>query len=302
MARLIKPLTLATAKEPWAYLHAIADSANPEIVKAFLASVMKVRNGFNRRRFERLLEMYDFDRVLKETNWELIAATELQPEIASTLRDVLESAARFTPLPIQAEIAWDILDPKALDWIRNEAGTLITNITKETLQAVRETITRGFQEGKGTAATADTLRDIIGMNSRQAATYEKYAADLAERGISATRQTSLLETYQRKLIKDRANLISRTETIKAANEGWRQGIQKAVDDNLLDPNVWEIGWIVTQDDRRCERCQSMRGKRRPINGAYIEGEYAGTSGPPGHPACRCSERVHRISERLQRAA
>lgn len=246
--------------------------------------------------------MYDFDRVLRETNWELVATTELQPEIASALRDVLESAATFTPLPVQAEIAWDILDPKALDWIRNEAGTLITNITKETLQAVREVIQRGFQEGKGTAAMADTLRDIIGMNSRQAASYEKYAADLAERGISATRQESLLATYQRKLIKDRANLISRTETIKVANEGWRQGIQKAVDDNLLDPNVWEIGWIVTQDDRRCKRCQSMRGKRRPINGTYAEGDYKGTSGPPGHPNCRCAERVHRISERLKRAA
>jgi hypothetical protein len=300
MARLIKPLTPATASEPWAYLHAIADAANPELVKAFLNAVMTVRNGFNRKRFEKLLKTYDFERVLQETNWKLVADTELQPAIAATLRDVLESAATFVPLPVQATIAWDILDPKAVAWVRNEAGTLITNITKETLLAVRETIQRGFTEGKGVQVMADGLRDIIGMNSRQAGAFDKYAADLAERGLKNS--DTLLEAYRRKLIKERATMISRTETIKAANEGWRQGIQKAVDDGLLDPQVWEISWLVTQDDRKCEKCQSMRGKHRPIGGTYVEGIYAGTSGPPGHVQCRCCERTVRKSSTMKKAA
>jgi hypothetical protein len=302
MARLIKPVSEAVASEPWRYLHEIADSANPRIVKAFLDAVFSVKNGFNRRRYVSILERYDFERALNELNWEYIANTEMLPEVAATLRDVLESAAQFLPLPVNADIAWDILDPRAVAWVREESGTLITNITQQTRQAVRETIQRGFEKGQSVQQMAETIRDTVGMNTRQAGAYARYKEDLMARGLPESRVKTLADAYERKLIKQRATLIARTESIKAANEGWRQGIDKAAEDNLLDPNVWEIAWIVTQDDRKCEKCQSMRGKRRPINGVYAEGEYKGTKGPPAHPGCRCAERTARKSERMKKAA
>jgi uncharacterized protein with gpF-like domain len=309
MARLIKPISQASAREVWKILREIADAANPEITKAFLRAVMDARNGFNRARLEKLLRMMDVEGAMNELNWDLIAKTELQPAVASTLRDVLDSAATFAPLPVVSEMAWDILNPLALAWIRDESSRLITNISQETKQAIRETIARGFQEGYGIEKMADPIRDILdkakqnfGLNSRQAAAFDRYRNDLIKRGLPDNKIASLMETYHRRLIKERAELIARTETIKAANEGYRQKIEQAVSEDLIDPLVWEMRWIVTQDEKKCEKCQSMRGKRRPISGVYGEGEYAGTDGPPGHPNCRCAEGLTRISEQSVRRA
>lgn len=107
-----------------------------------------------------------------------------------------------------------------------------------------------------------------------------------------------LEKKIRALYKDmskyRAVRIARTEVIWAQNEGAEQSyIQSGV--------VKEKEWWTARDDRRCEWCSEMHGKRITIgenyfelgqemtlaNGKKMKFDYENISHPPLHPHCRC---------------
>jgi hypothetical protein len=212
------------------------------------------------------------------------------------------------PMPVNVDVAWDIVDPKAVEWIINESCTLIQNISKETEEAIRDTLERGFTGGKSLQWMSTQIREILGkieqnlgLNRRQAAAFDHYRDDLMKRGISGRKFDNALERYRRDLIKQRADMIASTETARAANEGWRLQMKNALKEGLIDPTVWECSWMAAYDEKVCPDCMGMQGKRRPIDGVYTEGAAAGTDGPILHPGCRCNEGTKRISTRQERA-
>jgi hypothetical protein len=302
MARKFKSLDITNPNEIWRQLHSIADEASPDLVKAFLRAVAKVQGEISVAALERALRLHDYERVLRETNWEAIVNTELTPEATKILRDILEAAGDATLIPSEPGISFDIVNPRVYDWIRTETGNLITVINRDTLQAVREVIRRAFIDGSGPKVIAENIRDWIGLNARQAAALDKFRKDLIAKATAQTQIDKLVERYFQKLLKARATMIGRTEALKAANEGYREQIRQAVQDGLLDPLKWEMKWLVTPDDILCEKCLTMKDARRPLVGVYVTGEYSGTVGPPGHPNCRCGEVVKRIALEHQKAA
>lgn len=85
---------------------------------------------------------------------------------------------------------------------------------------------------------------------------------------------------------DRAEVIARTETMRAVHEGQRQLWDQAVDKGLL-PEDYKRTWITTPDDRLCPVCEPLDGEV-----ASAEGLYADIfDGPPAHPNCRCTEGI-----------
>ncbi len=302
MARKFKSVDVASHEEAWKKLHAIADEASPDLVKAFLRSVMTVRNGMSLPRLEKALRNHDYETVLRETNWQQIIDTELRPEIARTLRDVLEASGEAARLPVNAEISFNIVNPRVFEWIATRTGELITVINTQTLDAVRDIIRQSFVDGEGPLVAAGKIRDFIGLNQRQAGALDKYAKTLAEKGLKESRQRTLIEAYERKLLKERATTIARTETMAASSRGWDLQIEAAKDEGLLDPAKWEVAWLITPDDALCPKCLTMKGARKPIGGLYDKGEYKGTVGPPQHPNCRCSQLVKRKVAEIQKAA
>lgn len=302
MARRFKDLEISNPNLIWQQLHSIADEAAPDLVKAFLHAVAKVQGEISVAALERALRLHDYERVLRETNWEAIVNTELSPEAVKILRDILEAAGDATLIPGEPGISFDIVNPRAFDWIRTETGNLITVINQDTLQAVREVIRRAFMDGSGPRVIAENIRDWIGLNARQQAALDKFRKDLIAKETSQGQVDKLVDRYYQKLLKDRATMIARTESLKAANEGYREQLRQAEEAGLLDSDVWEVKWLVTPDDKLCDRCQTMKNARRPIDGVYVDGEYAGMEGPPGHPNCRCAERTIRKEQAMEQAA
>lgn len=84
--------------------------------------------------------------------------------------------------------------------------------------------------------------------------------------------------------KDRAQLIARTETMMAANEGQRQAWQQAVEEGLLPQNA-TVSWIATEVGA-CPECEELDGETRSL-----DGQYPGDVFPPLHPNCRCTEGI-----------
>ncbi len=294
MAKTFKIPEIERPEEFYKILHAVADQASPDIVKAFYRTIESARLGIPVDKIARYLKVYNLDQAIEAINWEQVVNTELTPEVRKTLRAVYEAAGEAPGgLPGKIELDFDIVNPRAIDYIKNEVGLLITNVNAETVAAVRDSIRSGFENGKGPRVMAEEIKEYIGLNRKQAGAFLRFKDDLIAKGIPEKRLQTLASNYYRRLQKERALLIARTETINAASNGYREQLIQASEQGLLDAVKWEIQWLVTPDDRLCPLCRQMSGKRREINGTYQSGPGAGKKCPTLHPRCRCSERTIR---------
>lgn len=85
----------------------------------------------------------------------------------------------------------------------------------------------------------------------------------------------------------RANVIARTESMRAANGGQREAWLQAVDSGLLSGRARRT-WIATPDEGVCPLCEALDGQTADLDGEYPDD---GGDGPPLHPNCRCTEGV-----------
>lgn len=125
---------------------------------------------------------------------------------------------------------------------------------------------------------------------------------LSEMQVNAIRQMAPISLEQAearslrlsdKMLRRRANVIARTETIIAANAGNRELVKQAIEQGFAPRDRMRRFWLVTPDDRTCEDICVPIPDMNP-NGVGIDEPYQTPVGPvmtPGetHPACRCSE-------------
>jgi len=126
------------------------------------------------------------------------------------------------------------LDSFALDWIKLRSLTLAKSINKTTLEALRNELSLGFEAGE-----------------------------------SIQQLTKRIESYFTENAKKRAEMVSRTETIAASNEG-------ALHRYELE-GVGKSEFYPSPD--ACEECL-------PLAGEYITKDSHNMI--PVHPNCRCT--------------
>ena len=140
---------------------------------------------------------------------------------------------------------------QAAAWAEQHAAETIKGITETTRDEIRFVITR-------------LLDQDVSLTSKE-------AHDLIAKTIGD---------------KKRAQLIARTEIMRAVHEGQRQSWKDAADRGDLSARV-RRRWITAHDEATCPICLPLDKKR-----ATLDGEYpGGFDGPPAHPACRCTEQI-----------
>lgn len=127
------------------------------------------------------------------------------------------------------------LDAEAIEWIETrslESAKLVNGTTKEML---RKELAEGFKEGE-----------------------------------SVPKLTKRIKTFYDGTHKGRANMVARTETIAASNEGalWRYDKE----------GIETYEWYCALDERSCDDCTALHGRIYPMG----QGEV-----PPLHTNCRC---------------
>ena len=140
---------------------------------------------------------------------------------------------------------FDASNEDARRWAKRHAGELITQVSDTTRERVRRAVALQQETGDD---SWDAIEAAVGSD-------------------------------------ERADLIARTETMIAANEGQRQGWGQAVDAGLL-PEDARRAWITTPGC--CDECDSLEGTEADLDGEYPE---PGGEGPPLHPNCRCTEGI-----------
>ena len=147
------------------------------------------------------------------------------------------------------KMKFDAKDENAIRWAKLHAAELAESMSETTRDDVKEAIAASLEGEFTREETVKAIRFAVGS-------------------------------------KERAELIARTETMTAANEGQRQGWKQAVKKGLLSTRARRV-WIATEDRRICPQCDGLDGKTADMDGDYP----GGIGGPPVHPNCRCTEGI-----------
>ena len=255
-ARLIVALS---KRAEWKAIHKAADlhleSARRSILEAFDAG----KSSLPRAALKIALVALNEKKVVTIMS-EAIEVVEaaLRPALETMLRNVLEDSGiaaakalvrklRVAAAPIGMK--FDVTNPAAVEWISSHAGELITSISESTREDIVDLVEAAFTEQFDVDDLTDRISDLIGDDAR-------------------------------------AEVIARTETMRASNEGQSQLWDQAVEVGLLTGNEHQI-WITTPDDRLCPICEPMDGETTGLDGTFtVDGEEI--EGPPAHPNCRCT--------------
>lgn len=295
------PITGPVARVPvskassWDKVRAISDKYLPRWIRTLMDGFERARAGTSMRAMVRLLEGEEFDKVVDEIDWIQIDG----PQAESTrmvfpilLREVMESTAseavgilERNP-KIRVVGAFDVTNPRVTEWIRAHSAELVTQIGADSRQAIRDLVAMAYQDGISAQALGRMIRQSIGLTTRQARAVARMRARMVADGKRADMIEAAAEKYAARLLRQRAEMIARTELIKAETQGQLLLWQQQIDAGMLPADVRKE-WIVTPDDRLCPECQDFDGATVPVSSDFV----GGPDGPPLHPNCRCALRL-----------
>jgi SPP1 gp7 family putative phage head morphogenesis protein len=144
---------------------------------------------------------------------------------------------------------FDATNPAALAWAKAHAGQTIDDMNEATVEDIRNLVADAFEQQFDVDELAGKIADLIGDDAR-------------------------------------AEMVARTETMRAANEGQLQLWDQATEAGILTGDE-KKEWIVTPDDRLCPICEPLDGEQTGLDDTFkVDGDEI--DGPPAHPRCRCT--------------
>lgn len=288
------------SNDDWRALHQIADAHYPGMMRTFLDAVEATQDAVMQETLVPLLAQGPGPAWTRAAlAWEEAGKPILVSEWTPAMQSMLQEAALATQpavaalvaAPFQATLAvlFNQVNDEAVRIARTMAGQRITTISDTTLEGVRTILERAFAEGRTPDQTARALTRSVGLTSRQADQLANYERGLAEAGVSVKRQEVLLRARARKLLRQRAELIARTETITTSMAG-QQKLWEASQSQGFLPLDMRRYWIVTYDDRLCSICRAIPGLNK--DGRLMHEPFVTPLGEVLHPAahvqCRCA--------------
>lgn len=168
------------------------------------------------------------------------------------------------------------LRQSVLDIVRtyamNRGAQRVTSVSLDTVKSMRITMEDALKRGVGAEQLGRELRLSIGLLPSHETALLRYGGLLRERNVSEAAQTRLTRQYRNRLLAWRAEMIARTETMFAVHAGMMAGWVAQVRAGLLIPARTRIEWVVTEDDRLCDRCAPMHGKRVSFGERFVADE------------------------------
>lgn len=253
------------AASTYADIHRSADRFLPRTKKILKAAFNQGKAQLDSEKLHTALTEKDEDAVLSMLS-EAITAVEdaLRSPFEQVLTDVMRTSGKAAARKLKKSLRvnglraaapeikdfeFDVTNPEAVEWIKDHAGDLIKNVSKTTREEIKDLVERAFTEQFDVDDLAEQISEIIGDDTR-------------------------------------AEVIARTETMNASNEGQQQLWEQAQEAGFLTGEE-KKEWITTPDDRLCPICEPMDGVTVAMSEDFnVDGDQV--DNPPAHPNCRCT--------------
>lgn len=289
-----------TDQEYFTLLLRLADRLEPASRRRIIAAVEEARAGLREEAIAEALRTLNADAVLN-----VLSADDIAEGMAIAIVAVSrEMVAASGPMAVQQlnqrlgiDLDWDALSHRALLWVKRHGAELVTRVSEDTRTMLSEIIRDSFREPLPIKETARLVRGVIGLNEPQAKALANYWRDLdaavGDGAITERRAAQLGEMYRQRMLKYRATVITRTETMTAAGNAQREVWRAADGAGQITAKGYIREWLaIARDGHVCEECADLHGARAPIDGLYEDG----SDGPPAHPCCRCQERLISVDD------
>lgn len=299
------------------WLQRIADSLLPDVRRAFMEAVERLRGSIAEHALRDAIESGNVEAAIQALSAEVGngMTAAMTPTLTEPLEDAFIEAARAAPdhvppslilpqarpsalLPAgepptlgggSMSMRFDLGRPASVQFIKDYDFGLIKQVSQDTRAAIRNIVLRAFQSGGHPTQQAKQIKSLIGLTDRQATAAANYRAALVEEGRKADQVERMAAKYSDRLLRMRAVTIARTETMRASNAGQHAAWQQAANDGFLNRNTVRRRWIVTPDDRLCIYCAAVPAMNP--DGVPLDGMFMTPLGPvlygPLHPQCRC---------------
>lgn len=161
---------------PSADLDALARKLEPKLARAILAALDGLRDRATLKAIAERLEQADVDGVLSllGLSYDDVALADMH----FVLRDITGRAANMVADASRLKLAFDLLNPKTVSFIRNYELNLIRQINAGTREGVRAAVQAGIVAGQNPRETARQVKQLIGLTDRQQMAVSKFRAEL----------------------------------------------------------------------------------------------------------------------------
>ena len=297
-------------KDATSVLHSIADVKQP----LFEASIVKTINGFTgdipTKQITDLLKRGAFSSVEMAIDWQdlhdRVVRGEITEEYVRTLTQSADALSASTArlikelTGVEPVLTFDGQSPYVQKYINENIGNLVTNITENSRASIRQTLQDARLKETTIAEVAREIKQVVGLRPDQQKSLSKYKDLLRAQGVKGSELKALTDKFAKKKLAERANLISRTESMAAVNGGHRVAWEQAAGEGYFDQGKTNVVWIAAAEDGRlCPTCESMDRIPRPFNGTWKvrmldhKGRYTGRTKEvkdpnQTHPNCRCT--------------
>lgn len=223
----------------------------------------------------------------KLTDWEFIENQGIKT-IKPAALEIMRTGGDVAYKHLAVVGSFDVLNVPAMKAVEKFCSKLVTEVTANTKRGINTYVKHGIKEGYSMPKIARELRPLVGLTSNQTQSIINYRKliEVKRPGLSAAQVDKVVMRYTNKTHRQRMLTIVRTETARAQNIGYVQGLEQV--------GVEETEFSAAAG--ACEECVALDKTR------YKVGEASGII--PVHPRCRCamlpviSDKV--ISDRLKK--
>jgi hypothetical protein len=188
--------------------------------------------------------------------------------------------------------SFDIRNPYAERWVAEHGAELVTMVSEETKLAIRSVVFEGMQTGYPPRDMAKRIQGMIGLTDRDARAVLRYWLALNEdaNNLTAKQVDGMAMDYSKRLLRNRAMNVARTECIGASNRGVEIAWKVAQNEGFLLLESKRVWIAATASARTCQHCKPMDGQKVGLDEKFYSktlGKHV--SGPPLHCSCRCAQ-------------
>jgi hypothetical protein len=268
-------------------LEDVIDRLSPKMRRAVQRAALTAQGRVDLAALSAALEVGYIGQAVRQLDVDRFVTSDLA-EAAAIIAEAHVAGAALGA----SAIGWalDVTNPRALAAAEARAARLLTAVNDETKQTVRDLIARAYREHITVPDTARLIRDVVGLNNRQATALFNFRAGLIEDAVHPDRVASLSARYADRLLRDRADTIAQTEIHRASADGqhelWREGVRAG----RINPTVALRIWIANAG--ACDWCLELEDLN--ADGVGVDEQFQTPDGDmiegpeESHVGCRCS--------------
>lgn len=309
-------VVLEKKNDPATRLRALVDRMSARVRRRFLAIIEDVRQRLKLPALEQMIRSGQTQEALDVIDR---AALQLGAEVSSVV--VLSGQSAATWLRANGvQVSFDQTNENTLRAVREAKLNLIRGFRQEQREVLRELLTLGAQQGLNPRVIARELRQSIGLTPRQTATVRRYrelletrssealdrelrdrrfdttvrASARGEVAIPKQRVDAMVDRYRQRWINYRAEVIGRTEALRAVHQGNEAMLAQAVEERAVESDTLVRRWNTALDGRVRDSHASMHRQERPYGETFVSGagnrlRYPGDPQAPASETiqCRC---------------